>query len=149
MTAIPEYEEFLKSNIIFYGGKERHLPEAAALIIRRMIEEDLVNTNWFPAAMDPYVWLSDVLHKSEKTIRGWTIDWTSSSGAKPTIIDFFNLIYLTRSQRPAELIQTLQADATPEELAKNHGDVLKNIAQHIIDVGEKVMSMVNEKQARK
>jgi len=48
--------------------------------------------------------------------------------------------------RKIELFQSLLADATPEELEKNHGDTLKLIAQNIIDMGEKILKMVAERR---
>lgn len=136
---MPQIQDFIEKSSLFYSGKIRTMTEAGAMVVRRMIEEDLPNTKWFPKAVDPYEWLADIMKKSEKTIRGWTCDWSSSSGAKPTIVDFLNLIYITKSQRSIELIKGLLEDASPEELAKNHGNILKKIANDMIELGEKIL----------
>ena len=124
--------------LVFFESESRPLTEAGALVIRRIIEEDIVNIPDFPPGGDPYKWLSERLKKSERALRGWGYDWNGPSGFKPNLIDFLTLIYMSKSRRGIEFLEELIQDATPEQREKSHGNVLKKVAQHIKELADTI-----------
>ncbi len=129
---------------VLFEGKEMTISEAGGLLVKRMIEEDLPNTNSFQVNMDPYKWLSDSIDKKERTIRSWTYDWDSASGATPTFMDLINLIKLTKSTRLVEIIESIVSDATIEEQEKNHGKMLKHAAIIVRDLAVQLDNLADE-----
>ncbi|MFC1477598.1 hypothetical protein ACFL6L_03920 [candidate division KSB1 bacterium] len=123
---------------VHFELEERTLSEAGALLFRRMIEEDLPNAPDFPGKTDPYKWLSKKIGKSARLLRAWAYDWESPSGIRPNIIDFFNIIYLAKSQRPVELFEGIITDATAKQKLQNHGNLLKKIAVHIRELADTI-----------
>ncbi|MFC1728904.1 hypothetical protein ACFL6I_01090 [candidate division KSB1 bacterium] len=140
-------DSFMKDKKVHFDGQIRSISEAGALMIRYMIEEDLLNYPDFPQHMDPYRWLSARLNKNERTVRGWALDWSSPSGTKPTVIDLLMITHVTKSQRPLELFRDLTSDATPEQQEKNHGDLLRAMANHVRDLAD-TLDMLSHKRTQ-
>jgi len=129
---------------IFYDGQIRSVSEAGALIMRQMIEEDLIRVHDFPAKENPYRWLESKIYKSERTIRRWAYDWESPSGAQPTFADVLRLVHITKSSRLSELLKDILSGATPEELKHNHGNVIKKMAHHVRELADKLEELAEE-----
>ncbi|MCP4727419.1 MAG: hypothetical protein GY863_20445 [bacterium] len=130
-------------NVVF-EGKRMTISEAGGLLVRRMIEEDLPNIKGFLTNADPYKWLSEAMDKTERTIRGWTYDWESSSGAAPSFSDLILLIKVTKSTRLVEIINSLVSEATIEEQEKNHGIMLKHAANIVRDLAGELDNLADE-----
>ena len=106
--------------------------------MKQMIEEDLLHVSDFPAEESPYRWLESKIRKSEKTIRRWTYDWETTSGAQPTFSDFLTLVHFTKSSRLSELLEDMLSGATPEEQKHNHSNVIKKMAYHVRELADKL-----------
>ncbi len=121
----------IKNPKVLFEGEVKSFSEAGALLIKRMIEEDLPKSSYCPDGVDPYKWLTSIMDKTERTIRGWAYDWDSPSGKKPTIHDFFCLISIIGSGRAYTLLKNLGSGLTPEEQSKQYGNMIKTVADHI------------------
>ncbi len=68
---------------IFYEGEKMSYSKAGAILLKKMIEEDLINLKIISADEDPHEWIGKKINKSIHTTRQWTYDWLSTSGASP------------------------------------------------------------------
>ncbi len=130
--------------MIFYEGKTRTVTEAGALLIRHMIELDLNNAPEYNKSSDPYKWLADKMNKSDRAVRYWAIDWDSPGGAKPTIIDFINLMNITKSRRPLEFLGNLVSESTPEQQMNNHGNTMLKASGYIRELADTLEMLAKE-----
>ncbi len=133
------------STELFYEGKIRDLNEAGALLMRSLIEEDLISKPDFQEGVDPYSFLVDIFKKNERSIKAWTYDWESDSGTRPTIMDFLLLIKLTRSTRILEFMKLLITSDSPDEMAVQHSDLLQTMADHMRDLADKLEGLSKNK----
>lgn len=135
-------DKFIRNQRAFYNGDVRKISEIGGILVKRMIELDLRNTKAFPPFAEPYEWIARKLDKHERTVRRWTCDWEGRGGSKPTFSDFMNIMYITKSRRPIEFFESLIADATPQELAKNHGNTMKKVIHNLKELTEKLESLL-------
>ena len=112
---VNELKKHLRNGKVLVEGEIKSYSEAGALLIKRMIEEDLPKSVYFPENEDPYKWLAGLTDKNERTLRGWAYDWNSPSGKKLTIQDFFRLVSVIGPGRSIELLENLGRQLTPEE----------------------------------
>ena len=98
----------------------------------------------FPAKENPYRWLESKIYKSESTIRRWTYDWESPSGAQPTFTEILTLVHITKSSRLSELLEDMLSGATPEEQKHNHSNVIRKMAQHVRELADKLEELAEE-----
>jgi len=129
---------------VFYEGEIRTFSEACEIVIQRMIELDLRNAPEFTPESDPYKWLASNMKKNIRVLRGWAYDWNSSSGMRPTLNDFLKIIYITKSRRAIELLEEIISNATPEQKARNHGDLLKQVAAGMRELADHIESIAEK-----
>lgn len=137
--------KFPKNPDVFYDSKIRELSNAASLIVRQMIEKDIQGYNNFSNSEETYKYLSGIFNKSVRTLRAWGTDWESSSGTQPTIMDFLRLVHITKSKRPIELLEQLISDASPEQAARNHNDLIKHLVERIRNFADTIEELSDKK----
>jgi len=116
---------------VLIEGELKSYSDAGALLIKRMIEEDLPESSFFQQGADPYKWLASLFGKTERAIRSWTYDWSGPSGSRPNVEDFFYLVSISGSYRAVALLNNIGSGITPKEQAKYYGNLIKTIATHI------------------
>ncbi len=134
------------ADLIFYEGKLRSLSEAGSLLVKNMIEDDLPKTPDYPTGQDPYKWLAQYYNKTVRGVTNWSYDWEGASGAKPTILDFFQLARITKSKRVINFIYNLVSDETPYAQADKYKELLKTIAKEMKDFANTVESLAGKIQ---
>lgn len=120
-----------KSSKVFYEGEIMTYTLAGSVLIKKMIEEDLINHSGFCKEIDPYEWVGEKIGKKAKTIRSWTYDWSSSSGASPTVVDFFSLINILGKSKVISFLECLNSNNSPESQAEEYGNLIKTIAERL------------------
>ncbi len=136
-----KYDDDALNEKVFFEGKYRTIGEAGAMLTKKIIEIDLPNTPGFPPGKDPYKLLAGIFGKSTRGISNWSYDWNSQSGAKPTILDFFNLIRLTKSRRILDFFADLTSDQTPYEQAEKYKELLVKIAGEMRNFSETILKL--------
>ena len=139
----------LKNPRVIFEGELKSYGEAGALLIKRMIEEDLPESSLFQKGADPYRWLSSVFGKTDRTIRAWTYNWSGPSGAKPTIFDFFYLVSIAGSGRAIDLLSNMGSSITPEEQLKRYGNLINTIAVHIQELVDDLKGLAKKYEVNK
>lgn len=138
----------LKNPKVVFEGEIKTFNEAGALLIKRMIEEDLVEFPFFPEGVDPYRWLASVFGKGERTLRYWAYDWSSPSGKRPTIYDFFCLISIVGSGRVISLMKNLGSGISPQEQLEDYGNIIKTVAGHIRKLADNLDELSEKNQGK-
>ncbi|MCP3686038.1 MAG: hypothetical protein GY861_25615 [bacterium] len=130
---------------IFYEGNMRTLSEAGALFMKKLIEEDLPNSDQSLSSVDPYKHVAEKLGKSYRRILYWSHDWDTEGGAKPTITDFLNILNLVKSKRVYEFINALVTDVPPEKQAEIHKEILLTISEEMEKFSKRVKDLAQKK----
>lgn len=121
----------IKNPKVLIEGELKSYGEAGALLIKRMIEEDLPESSFFHKGVDPYKWLASIFGKTERGIRSWTYDWSGVSGSRPNVEDFFYLVSIAGSDRAVALLKKIGSGITPEDQLRQYGNLIKTVADRI------------------
>lgn len=129
---------------LFYEGEIMSYHKAGSVLMRKMIEEDLPKNKKFSKNTDPYDWVAGSVGKKRSTVRAWAYDWSSSSGACPTIIDLFNLVHTIGGKRFYNFLQLLRPGHQPEDESVKYGNMIRMVAAHMRGLAEDLDTMSNE-----
>lgn len=130
---------------VFYESNMRTLSEAGALFIKKIIEDDLPNSDPELSGVDPYKSLAEELGKSYRRVLYWTHDWETEAGAKPTLMDFLNILKLVKSKRIYEFINAIVSDIPPEKQAEIHKEILITISDEMEKFSIRVKELAQKK----
>lgn len=92
---------------VCYSGKPQKLSEACSMLIRKIIEEELIRLEVYDSALGPYDWLSYKTGKHSHTIRKWAFPWHSPSGARPSLQYFLFLAWISKSYHFIEFFEQI------------------------------------------
>ncbi len=129
--------------VVLYEGELRSYSEAGALLVRKMIEDELDGDYRVMSEGNVYTWLSGKLGKKTSTIRKWTYDWEEKSGSSIPILDFFKLVTLTKSKNALLFLEKLIGESLNDQV-QEQTKVVESIGKELINVGWKFISMSDD-----
>jgi len=129
---------------LFYEGEIMSYQKAGSVLIRKMIEEDLPKHKKLDKNENPYDWIANSVGKKRSTVRSWAYDWSTSSGASPTINDLFHLIHTIGTDRIYNFLQILKPGHQPEEESVKYGNMIRMVANHMRGLAEDLDTMSND-----
>jgi len=125
---------------VFFESELRTASEAGAILVKIIIEEELIHNKVIPQNSNCYEWVSKYLGRSKSTIRKWTYDWNTKNGSPIPFIDLLKLASLSNSRSLLRFVETV-VEGSSKDIAKEHSIMINKIGSELVEVGKKFIIM--------
>ncbi|MFC1555527.1 hypothetical protein ACFL67_00435 [candidate division KSB1 bacterium] len=113
-----------------------------------MIEQDVLACDNFMQGANPYDFVSTELsiikerRIREKVVRNWCYP-KGSGGTPPTLEDFLNLVLITQSKRPLQMLSSIIDTNDADTQAELYGECYQDMGKMLEDMGKKLQNIAS------